>query len=271
MEDKNGKGLKKYINRLIEKDGFYVILFICVCIVATTAVWVTKENISKYNAKEENAVIVQKHGINHGLNRLYEFVNETSNKGVVKINKQSKVTEENNKNTNEKLEESEDKFNKEQKKNAITATNIEAQEKKEIKSISMVIPLMGKISKNFAKDTLVYSKTLEQWSTHKGIDIKAKQGTVVRASLKGVVKEIKKEDELGIVITLDHGDGLITKYGCLSTDDMVKVGETIKKGDPISGVGEGVGFELAQGPHLHFEVLLNGENVDPKEYIPKFK
>nr|WP_252187779.1 M23 family metallopeptidase [Anaeromonas frigoriresistens] len=123
----------------------------------------------------------------------------------------------------------------------------------------------------FAEDKLVYSETLEQWTTHNGLDIQAAEGSAVRAVLSGVVKEVVTTDELGIVVTIDHSDGLQTKYGCLSTDEMVEAGQQIEKGDPIGAVGKSVGYELAQGPHLHFEVLEAGKNIDPKNYLPDFE
>ena len=63
----------------------------------------------------------------------------------------------------------------------------------------------------------------------------------------------------------------MSKYANLSTKAMVKVGQSIKKGDPISGIGNPTGLEMNEVPHLHFEVLSNGKNVDPKEYLTEHK
>lgn len=49
---------------------------------------------------------------------------------------------------------------------------------------------------------------------------------------------------------------------------MVKPGQSVKKGTPISGIGKPKGLEMAEGPHLHLEVVLNGEKVDPRKYLP---
>ncbi|MGO1713288.1 MAG: peptidoglycan DD-metalloendopeptidase family protein, partial [Senegalia sp. (in: firmicutes)] len=136
---------------------------------------------------------------------------------------------------------------------------------------AMLVPIMGKQSMAFAGDKLVYSETLEQWTTHDGLDIKANKGSSVRTVLKGVVKDIKDTDDLGRVITIDHGDGLITKYAGISEKILVKKNQSINKGDLVASIGEAVGYEVSQGPHLHFEVLENGKNIDPKAYIPDFE
>ena len=255
---KASKGFKK----IVDKDGFYIILFICICIVATTAVWVSKSNIDKTRE--------------YGLNEYPDIPPDIEDIEEVAIDKGPDV----------KLVEIDEDFklkdtkdngaaaSEEQKIKSIPASASPAQQKKQIEQSeqkTMMLPLMGKISLDYAEDKLVYSKTLDQWTTHKGIDIAAKEGSVVKAALDGVVSQIKKDDTMGIIITIDHGNGLQTKYGNLSTDEMVKIGQEVRKGDAISGVGKGTGFEMVEGPHLHFEVIQDGKNIDPKAFLPKFK
>ncbi len=248
---KASKGLKK----LVDKDGFYIILFICICIVTTTAVWVSKSNIDQsreYGIDEYPDIAIDIDDI--------EEANTEEKQDIVLID------------IDENLESKETKDNgaaasgEQKTKDTPASSSTTTQSTK-----AMMLPLMGTISLDYAKDKLVYSKTLEQWTTHNGIDIEAKEGSVVKAALDGTVSQIKKDETLGIVITLDHGNGLQTKYGCLSTDEMVKIGQEVKKGDAISGVGKGTGFEMVEGPHLHFEVLQDGKNIDPKAFLPKFK
>ncbi|MCG4584279.1 M23 family metallopeptidase, partial [Anaerosalibacter bizertensis] len=130
------------------------------------------------------------------------------------------------------------------------------------------IPVEGELGLDYNADKLVYSETLEEWTSHEGIDIKAKEGTAVKACLDGVVKEVYEDELWGVVISIDHGNGLETRYTNLSTKDMVKKGQSVKKGTPISGIGKPKGLEMANGPHLHLEVLLNGKKTDPKKYLP---
>ncbi|NLO24823.1 MAG: M23 family metallopeptidase [Clostridiales bacterium] len=132
----------------------------------------------------------------------------------------------------------------------------------------MLVPLLGKICMDYGKDNLVYSKTLEQWTTHHGIDIAAPIGTQVKAVRSGTVTEITNHPTLGIMITIDHGDGLVTRYANLQNGNMVKEGQKVGQGKVISGVGNTAEFEIGDVPHLHFEVLKDGEHQDPKLYLP---
>lgn len=256
---KVSKGLKK----VVDKDGFYIILFICICIVTTTAVWVSKNNIESSQENEINEYPDIVDNIDEYTD--FEDVEETNvdeNPGVaiIEIDETAKAQD---------TKDKEVATSEAQKTNAIPTSSTSVQNEQIVGA--MAIPVLGNISLDYAEDTLVYSKTLEQWTTHKGIDLKASEGTVVKAVLDGVVSQIKKDETLGIVITLDHGNGLQTLYGNLSTDEMVKIGQEVEKGDAISGVGKGSGFEMVEGPHLHFEILQDGENIDPKQFIPSFK
>jgi len=134
---------------------------------------------------------------------------------------------------------------------------------------TMVVPVFGTAYTEFSEDTLVYSKTLDQWSTHAGIDIKAEEGSPVRAAMDGVVEELLNDPQLGLTIVINHGGEVYTKYSNLSTLDLVTINQKIKKGDVISGVGKTALYEIADDPHLHFEVIKEGKNIDPKRYLPK--
>ena len=65
-------------------------------------------------------------------------------------------------------------------------------------------PVEGEIKTDFAKDTLVYSNTLQEWVTHNGVDIKADKATVVKASAEGTVKSIKNDPRYGITVVIEH-------------------------------------------------------------------
>ena len=128
-------------------------------------------------------------------------------------------------------------------------------------------PVEGKIIKDFAIDKLVYSKTLDEWSTHLGIDIGAKEGTSVLAPADGIVKQVINDKQLGVTIILDHGNDLETIYKNIGTADLVKTGQNVKTGDPISKVSKGIGFEKLDQPHLHFEVKKSGKYVNPNNFF----
>ena len=133
--------------------------------------------------------------------------------------------------------------------------------------ITFVKPVDGEITKEFAKEKLVYSNTLEEWATHLGIDIKADKTTVVKASEAGTIKSIKNDPRYGLSVIIEHQDGYETLYAHLLTTEFVKVGEQVKQGQSIATVGDTATFEIADEPHLHFEIIKNGEQIDPSTVI----
>lgn len=147
---------------------------------------------------------------------------------------------------------------------AITALKTEA-----VNIDTMIVPVFGNISTDYSDIELVYSKTIDSWVTHSGLDLKAEEGSPVRAALDGVVLETVNDAQWGLTIVLDHGDGIYTKYSNLSTLDLVSKGQSLKKGDVISGVGKTALSEIAEEPHLHFELMRDKRNIDPKNYLPK--
>ena len=134
---------------------------------------------------------------------------------------------------------------------------------------TMVIPVFGTVSKDFSDTVLIYSQTLEQWATHQGLDIRTEEGSPVRAAMDGNISELGNDPQLGLTIIIDHGNGIFTKYCNLSTLDLVTKGQNVKKGDVISGVGKTALYEVVEDPHLHFEVIKNNKNIDPRAYLPK--
>ncbi len=147
------------------------------------------------------------------------------------------------------------------------ATSEEQQETQEVKELSFQRPVEGEIVKEFAQDNLVYSETLEEWVTHNGIDIKADKTTVVKAAEAGVVKSIKNDPRYGLTIVIEHDDTYQTVYSNLLTSEFVVEGETVEKGQSIGTVGNSAVFEIADEPHLHFEILKDSIAIDPSIYI----
>lgn len=248
--------MKDKIKGLMEKDGFYIILFVCVCIVATTAVWASKNNLEK--AKEER--LIQEELIVD----TREIENQLEKEPVLEIGK-----------FNEEKKEVEDEkpIEKEEPEERIEEVpEPEVEETEPVKSEEMIVPIEnGTIGVDFTDENLIYSNTLEEWTSHEGIDFYAAEGTTVLASGSGVVKEIYEDELWGIVIILDHGNGLLTKYASLQTNKMVNEGQKVQKGDPISKVGSTAAIEKMDKPHLHFEIIKDGIPVNPKEYIANIK
>ncbi|MGA8179642.1 MAG: M23 family metallopeptidase [Desulfobacterales bacterium] len=98
---------------------------------------------------------------------------------------------------------------------------------------------------------------------HKGFDISSREGTTIIATADGVVTFAGKNGLYGNMIKIDHGHGMMTRYGHLEKM-LKKRGDAVKRGDVIALMGN---TGRSTGPHLHYEVFLNGLPVNPKKYI----
>jgi murein DD-endopeptidase MepM/ murein hydrolase activator NlpD len=98
---------------------------------------------------------------------------------------------------------------------------------------------------------------------HKGLDFAGKKGSEVNAVGDGVVSWAGKKSGYGKLIEINHGNGYSTRYGH-NQSHMVKVGDTVKKGQQIALMGS---TGRSTGPHVHFEVLRNGKKVNPSGFI----
>ena len=146
---------------------------------------------------------------------------------------------------------------------ANTTSKIEDKKEENKKELSFERPVEGEIIKAYAKDNLVYSETLQEWTTHLGIDIKADKTTVVKAAEAGTIKTIKNDPRYGLTIIIEHDDGYQTVYANLLSSEFVIEGEKVDKGQSIGSVGSTATFEIADEPHLHFEILKDGVQIDP--------
>lgn len=141
--------------------------------------------------------------------------------------------------------------------------------KEETKTVELNFqkPVEGEIVKEFAKDNLIFSETLQEWTVHTGIDIKADKTTVVKSAEAGTVKSIKNDPRYGLTIVVEHENGFETVYSNLLTSEFVVENEKVEKGQSLGTVGNTAVFESADEPHLHFEILKDSIQVDPSIYI----
>ncbi len=98
---------------------------------------------------------------------------------------------------------------------------------------------------------------------HEGIDVTAPMGSPIEAPAAGVVTDAGWESGYGNTVTIDHGYGVVTKFAHASKL-QVKTGQRVQRGQRIALVGN---TGLATGPHLHYEVHVNGRPVDPLRYV----
>ena len=214
----------------------------------------------KVNEVQENEMQVDETQENENT----EITNETTtNSEKIAINTSNMVKE--NVTNNEVIDD-----RKAETKTNETTTNISTKtQKKEEKTPDPTFkkPVEGEITNEFAKDTLIYSNTLQEWVTHCGIDIKADKTTIVKASAEGTVKSIKNDPRYGITVVIEHANGYSSVYSNLLTAEFIKEGEQVEQGQTIGTVGNTATFEIADDTHLHFEILMNGEYVNPELYL----
>lgn len=136
-----------------------------------------------------------------------------------------------------------------------------------VESKAYIMPVDGEISTNFSLKTPVYSKTLKDWRIHDGVDILAELGADVVAVNDGAVEKISSDDLFGITVIIKHTDGTKSTYSNLEDSVELEEGQIINRGDKIGKIGKTAVCEIADGPHLHFEMSLNGEKIDPMSVI----
>ncbi len=98
---------------------------------------------------------------------------------------------------------------------------------------------------------------------HEGLDFPANTGAPIRAAADGIVSEAEHTSDYGNIVKIEHGAGLETRYAHASKL-LVKVGERVVKGQVVAEVGS---TGRSTGPHLHYEIRLNGEALDPRKYL----
>jgi murein DD-endopeptidase MepM/ murein hydrolase activator NlpD len=125
------------------------------------------------------------------------------------------------------------------------------------KSPPLVMPVDGWITQQFNNDTSVGTVA------HPGIDIAAAEGMIIKAPARGIVITVETDQYYGNLVIIKHDDEFTTRYGhCAKV--FVSKGEKVDLGQTIALVGN-TGHSTA--PHLHYEVIRNGKNVDPQQII----
>lgn len=212
---------------------------------ASTSIGNSVEQVSEYQEVEDSET-VQVQTENEEISQ----VAENSNESIV----------ENNENTEEQANTTETNIIE-------NSENVEVATEETPKDPNFTMPVQGEIVKQYGKEKLIYSDTLKEWTTHLGIDIKADKTTIVKASAEGCVKSIKNDPRYGLTVVIEHENGFTSVYSNLLTAEFVVVGENVKSGQTIGTVGNSATFEILDDPHLHFEILKDGNSVDPEMYI----
>lgn len=131
---------------------------------------------------------------------------------------------------------------------------------------SYIMPIVGDVIKEHAVEKLVYSETLGMWKTHPGIDIKAELGAKVKSASNGTVQSVEQDSFYGNTVKVVD-EGYIFVYSNLDNDIVLKQGDKVEVDDIIGTVGVSAAGELQDQTHLHFEVIKDGNQVNPQDLI----
>ena len=129
-----------------------------------------------------------------------------------------------------------------------------------LQSTPSIWPTRGWVTSGFGYRKSPFTGLREK---HEGWDIGARSGAAVRATADGMITVAGRERGYGKLIEVDHGYGVVTRYGH-NSKNLIKVGSKVKRGQIVALVGN---TGRSTGPHLHYEVLVNGVPANPKNYI----
>lgn len=223
------------VKQFFKKEGFYVILFVCLCAVATVAAVTAGRNNSKNTANDNDVALTEQ--TNNG-----SVVNKPENPGnALQVQEELDYV-------------------------PVVQNNDETEPVSNSANMSFQNPVVGTLGRAYSEDP-VFFNTTDTWKTHLAMDIKAEEGAVVTSVGAGVVKNVGTKTE-GTYVEIDHQNGLTTIYGNLQEQVSVKVGDAVTAGQQIGTVGNTTNLAYEEyGKYLHFQVLKDGAAVDPAKYV----
>ena len=241
----NSSSSGKSPERFLTGKGFYIVLFLCAAVIGVSA-WVMATG-NEAMKKSENSEII---GGSHRVETVIAPAAEGS----------------------DWIDESEIAPPKQRAEAPAEPAQTEPEGKADTAAPAAapvyVWPVLGEIERPYSVSALAYDVTMRDWRTHGGIDIACGEGARVLAARGGQIASIVSDGLYGTVVTIDHGDGMRSVYANLADETAVKAGEWVDAGVEIGTVGRSALCEIAQEPHLHFELRQNGANVDPSVFLP---
>ena len=264
--------------RFLENDNTFIYVGTAIFVLLAVAIGIIMYMTTNSGVRIEGNVSKERElteNVTSDIGKTVEQSQETINTSEENKNEEVKVTEQNietpevtaqteapvenvlQSNEEPKVEES-----KIQVENESATGNEEAK-----KEITFAKPAEGEIICEYAKDNLIYSETLKEWITHTAIDIKVDKTSVIKSAADGVIKTIINDPRYGLTVVISHDEGYETVYSNLLTAEFVVVGEEVTQGQTIGTAGNTAAFESNMECHLHFELLRNGEYLNPAIYF----
>ena len=147
----------------------------------------------------------------------------------------------------------------------VTVTTEPATEPKQ--PLKTAAPVEGEPVAEYSMECLSYNETTRDWRVHAGVDLAAEAGTEVKAAADGEVYTVYEDPQMGMTVVIRHEDGYTTHYASLGEDVAVKAGDKVALGQTIGTVGNTALMESALPDHVCFRVTLDGETIDPAEFL----
>lgn len=249
MKDNKKINLKECFQNLFRNKGnlskgYYVLLF-GMLVLGTASVAITFKAYNLF-AKEDYELYAQ-NSDNEGNNVVSTIssIDENANEGRNLVNSNAAEAK------------------KSETKSSSNTNTTKTQNKVTVKPLSFSKPLNGQIQKPYSIDKVIYSKTLELWKTHDGIDISSQIGENVKSIEKGTVEKVYDDSFYGTTVVIDHGHGYKSSYSNLNSKVSVKEKQTVTKGQVIGKVSNTSIGEIKDEAHLHFTLFKDNNNVDP--------
>ena len=127
-------------------------------------------------------------------------------------------------------------------------------------------PLQGDVILNYSMDQTIYFSTLEQYKYNPAVIIAGKVNDPVNAAATGKITDISTNEETGVTVTMELGDGYSAVYGQLK-EVLYKEGATVEAGNAIGYIAEPTKYYSVEGSNLYFELQKDGEPVNPMQYM----
>lgn len=260
---------KDKVKNFFRKEGFYFVLFICLCVVATVAVFTINRNstANKKNAEENLSINVDE---NSSLDQSASANNEKiQNAERVENNSTDSANEVAEATTEEEVQATTDETLDEVSE-AVEGGEAEVMSGSE-SGIIFTLPLEGTVNRCFGEMVEVKKTDEEQViMTRRGVDVQSAIGSVVKCAADGQIQEVGSNSEDGNYILVAHANGLKTKYANLDPEVYVSEGDMVTEGQELGIIGNSslVFTSDICGDVLNLQVEdANGKSVDPADYF----
>lgn len=245
----NKKNFGEKLEKFFAGKGFYIVLFLCVAVIGVSAYFLFTDR---------GADVEDVSGTESEIGEVVAPQNEDPEMVIPPVTDEVEEPE-----VAAEPDESLEKATDTEETGSWTEKNAET-----AVTAQFIWPLNGEIDLPYSVTALIYNKKLGDWRTHDGVDISAPIGTQVVAVSAGQVISVESDDMGGMTVVIEHAGGLRSMYSNLAEVPTVCAGDNVMTGEVIGAVGATASGETKENPHLIFKMTLDGQSVNPSDYLP---